>query len=346
MTVEIVLALSILSAVVIVLALGLLRTDVVALLVLILVTLLGLLPPDQALAGFSNQAVLTVGGMFVVSAGLSRTGVAGLIGQWMLRLAGQGEVRVIVVVTLVSGLLSGIMNNVGVVAMMLPVVVTIARKTSIPPSKLLIPMALGAQLGGFTTLVGPSTNLLASSILREAGFAPFTLLSFTPVGLLLLAAGTILLALAAPKILPTRTPREKAGEIDRSGIREDIDLGERLFYLLIPTPSLLDGRTLAESLIDSALGVHVLAIQRGGRTYRAPGPEMILRSGDRILVQGRRTSSLSFGGAGTLPLTTRRCHQSGWSRRRSGWPEPWSCPVRASWERAPPTSTSELRREF
>lgn len=296
MTVEIVLALSILAAVVIVLATGLLRTDVVALLVLVLVALLGLLPAEQALAGFSNQAVLAVGGMFVISAGLSRTGVAGILGQWMLRLAGKGEVQVMVVVTLVSGLLSGVMNNVGVVAMMLPVVVTIARKTGLPPSKLLIPMAVGAQLGGWTTLVGTSSLLLASSVLRDAGFAPLTLLSVTPVGLVLLAGGTTLVAFAAPRILPTRTPREQPGAVDRSGIREDVSFDERLFFLVIPTPSLLDGRTLAESLIDSALGVHVLAIQRGGRTYRAPGPEMVLRSGDRILVQGRPDFVLELRG--------------------------------------------------
>ena len=296
MTFQVLLALAVLVGAIALLASGRMRSDVVALLALVSVAVLGLASPERVLSGFASPAVLTVAGMFVLSAGLSRTGVAELIGRWVLRMAGEGEVRVVIAITLVSGILSGFMTNVGVAAMMLPVVVGIARRSSIPPSKLLIPMALGAQLGGFTTLVGTSPNLLASDVLRASGFEPFGLFSFTPIGLVLLGAGTLLVATVGPRLLPTRTPRARGGEVDRSGIRHDVELSEQLFHLTVPAQSLLDGKTLAQSLLDSALGVHVLSIEREGRTIRAPGPETFIRNGDRILVQGRPDFFLELRG--------------------------------------------------
>jgi len=286
MSTEVILVLTVLAGTVVLLAWRRVRMDIVALMVLVSVSLLGLVSADRAIAGFASPAVIAVAGMFVVSAGLSRTGVANLVGHYLIRWAGAHEGRIVVGVTLVSGALSGVMNNVGVAAMMLPVTLGIAKRTGIAPSKLLIPMALGAQLGGFTTLIGTAPNLLAAAALGDAGLEPFGLFSYTPVGLTLLAAGAVLVALAGPKLLPSRVPEGPKGAVDRSGIRRDVDLRSRLFYLELPAHSLLDGKTLAESLIDSALGVHVLAIQREERTRRAPGPDAVLRGGDRILVQG------------------------------------------------------------
>lgn len=296
MSTDIFLVLCVLAGTIVLLATQRLRMDVVALMALVAVSLLGLVPTERALAGFASPAVIAVAGMFVVSAGLSRTGVATLVGQLVLRWAGAREGRVIVGVTLVSGVLSGVMNNVGVAAMMLPVTLGIAKRTGIAPSKLLIPMALGAQLGGFTTLIGTAPNLLAAAALGEAGLEPFGLFTFTPVGVVLLGAGTVLVAVAAPRLLPSRTPVGRGGEVDRSGIRKDVDLRARLFYLRVPARSPLGGKTLGESLIDSALGMHVLAVHRKGRTRRAPGPDAVLRGGDQILVQGSPEHFLQLRG--------------------------------------------------
>ncbi len=293
---DIILVLGVLVGAVGVLATRRVRMDLVALSVLAAVSLLGLVTPERALAGFASPAVIAVAGMFVVSAGLSRTGVAGLVGSYVLRWAGAHEGRIVIGVTLVSGVLSGVMNNVGVAAMMLPVTLGIAQRTRIAPSKLLIPMALGAQLGGFTTLIGTAPNLLAATALGDAGLEPFGLFAYTPVGIVLLGAGATLIAVAGPRLLPSRTPEGKDKEVDRSGVRKDVDLRSRLFFLEVPARSLLDGRTLAESLIDSALGMHVLAVQRDGRTRRAPGPDAVLRGGDRILVQGSPDHFLELRG--------------------------------------------------
>ncbi len=302
MSVDIALVLVILVGTVVLLATGTLRTDLAALLAMVLVTVLGLLPYRDALSGFSNPAVLAMAGMFVISAGLARTGVAELLGRRVIRWAGRGELRLMTAITLVSGILSGFINNVGVAAMMLPVVVTVANRTSLPPSKLLIPMAVGAQLGGFTTLIGTATNLLAADALREAGFEPFGMFSYTPVGLTLLGAGTIFIAFGGPRLLPKRDPKTGAGRPERPGIQGTIDLHSRLFFLEIPEPSPLDGKTLAESLIGSALGMHVLALDRSGQIRRAPGPQTVLHGGDRILVEGRPDYFLELRGRRHLAL--------------------------------------------
>lgn len=282
----VVLTLLLLAGTVAAFATGRIRADLVAVVLLVLVALLGLVPVDRALAGFANPAVITVGAMFIISTALSRTGVADLVGARILRLTGRRETPLMVGLTLSAGVLSGFMNNVGVVAMMLPVTVELARRTGTPPSRLLIPMAVGAQLGGFTTLIGTSANLLASDALREAGREPFQLFSFTPMGAVLLAVGTLFVAFLGPRLLPVRVPADDGRPI-RAEIREGVGLEERLFRLVVPEHSLLAGRTLGESLLGPALGLYVLAIERGGRQILAPGPGRSLEAGDRLVVQGR-----------------------------------------------------------
>jgi di/tricarboxylate transporter len=286
MTLDILLALATLAGTVVALATGAVRADVVALIVIVLVTSFGLVTYGEALAGFANPAVIEIAGMFVISAGLSRTGVAELLGRWLVRVAGASETRILTAVTVASGVLSGFINNIAVAAMMLPVVITVARQVGLAPSRLLIPMAIAVQVGGFLTLIGSFPNLLAADALRAEGFEPFGLLAFTPLGLLLLAVATALVVTLGPRVLPTRDPATGAGA-RRPGIRADVNLGERLFVLAVPDNSPLHGKTLAASLIGSALGVHVLAIERGGEVLRAPGPATVLESRDRIVVQGR-----------------------------------------------------------
>ena len=286
MTPDTLLALLTLAGAVVALATGVVRSDVVALIIVVLVTSFGLVSYGQALAGFANPAVIEIAGMFVISAGLSRTGVAELLGRWLVKVAGASETRILTAVTLASGALSGFINNIAVAAMMLPVVITVARQVGLAPSRLLIPMAIAVQVGGFLTLIGSFPNLLAADALRSVGFEPFGLLSYTPLGLLLLAVGTAIVATLGPRVLPTRDPPTGAGA-RRPGIRGDVNLGERLFVLTVPDDSHLNGKTLAASLIGSALGVHVLSIERGDDVLRAPGPATVLERGDRIVVQGR-----------------------------------------------------------
>jgi di/tricarboxylate transporter len=154
-----------------------LRMDVVALLVLGALAVSGLVTTTEALAGFSNPAVVTVWAMFILSAGLSATGVANFIGRQVLRFVGTGEPRIIIVIMLTTGVLSAFMNNIGVAALMLPVVIEIAQRTKTAPSRLLMPMAYGSLLGGLSTLIGTPPNLVASTSLRLSGHEGFSLLN-------------------------------------------------------------------------------------------------------------------------------------------------------------------------
>jgi len=264
-----------------------LRVDVTALLVLGSLALTGLVTPAEALAGFSNPAVVTVWAVFILSGGLSRTGVAGFIGRQILRLAGHSEVQLLFVIMLTAGVMSAFMNNVGVAALLLPVVMDIARRMERPPSKLLMPLAFGSLLGGLTTLIGTPPNILASDGLREFGFRPFQLFDFAPVGLVVMLTGIAFMALVGRHLLPTRDIAKELSPLHPKDLGQMYALRERLFIIQLPPGSALANQTLANSRLGSVLGLNVMAVIRNGKTLLAPEPATVLQPGDRLLVEGR-----------------------------------------------------------
>ncbi|MGC9335457.1 MAG: SLC13 family permease, partial [Anaerolineae bacterium] len=270
--------------------------ELVALLVLVGLALSGIITPSEALSGFSNSAVVTVWAVFILSGGMSRTGVASLLGRQVLRLAGhrsggnvrQGEVRLMVVIMLTAGLMSAFMNNVGVAALLLPVVMDIARRTDQPPSRLLMPLAFGSLLGGLNTLIGTPPNILVSDALRDYGFRSFQLFDYAPVGLPITLAGVAFMVLVGRHLLPRRDPvKEELPNSNARNLREFYGLQERLFLLRLPADSPLAGKTLAQSRLGAILGLNVVAVLRNRRTQLAPKPDTVLHAGDRLLVQGR-----------------------------------------------------------
>lgn len=287
MTLEIALVFAILLVAVILFATGWMRMDVTALAVLSLLAVTGILTPAQAFAGFSSPAVITIGGMFVISAALARTGVASMLGRQMLRIAGTRETPLVVVIMVTAGVLSSVMNNMGVAAMLLPAVMDIARRAGLSPSRLLLPLALAAHLGGLTTLIGTPPNLLASEALSDQGLAPFRLLDFTPTGALLLFAGVVFVGVLGVRLLPSRDSRVETGDRGDPDLASTFNLQERIFTVRLPSRSPLAGKMLAESRLGSALGLHVMAVLREGQTSLAPSPETVLAAGDRLVVQGR-----------------------------------------------------------
>ena len=287
MTTDIALVLLILLASLVLFISETVRMDFVALLVLVALAFTGLVTPTEAIAGFSNAAVVTVWAMFILSEGLTETGVAGIIGKQVLRMAGNTEVRMIVVIMLSSGVLSAFMNNIGVAAFMLPVVITVARKTGVAASRLLMPMAFGSLLGGLTTMIGTPPNLLVSNALSEAGYQPFSLFDFTPIGGMILIAGTIFAALSARFLLPSKDPgAAESSRSHRTVLQNQYALGERAFFLELGDDSPLAGKTLEQSSLGRSLGFYVVALQRNGQTQFAPRPNTVLRAGDRLYTQG------------------------------------------------------------
>jgi di/tricarboxylate transporter len=285
MTLEIGFAFGILAFAVVLFVSERVRADVVALIVLVLVVVTGLVEPREALIGFSNPAVVTVWAVFILSGGLASTGVAGWIGHHVLRLAGRGEARLVFLIMLTAGVLSGFMNNVGVAALMLPVVMDIAKRTGRAPSRLLIPLSYSCLLGGLTTLIGTPPNLLVSEALRTTGQAPFGLFDFTPVGGIVLLAGITFMALIGRRMLPDRGVIQPRGP-GLADLSAHYGLGEALSFVDIPPESPLEGMRLDESRVGSALDLNVMAIVRRERTIVAPGPDTLLQAGDRLLVEG------------------------------------------------------------
>ena len=287
MTPDIVLVLSILAVSVLFLVTEWIPMEVTALLALGAVALTGLVSPVQALSGFSNPAVVTVWAVFILSGGLTLTGVANVIGRFVLRMAGTGESRMIIVIMVTAGVMSAIMNNVAVAALMLPVVMDIARHTQRPPSRLLMPLAYGSLLGGLTTQIGTPPNILVSDALRDAGLEPFTFFDFTPVGLIIMFAGVAFMILFGRHLLPRRDVAKEASTGKPNDWQTQYDLQERLFNIRVPRNSILANKTLAQIRMGSVLGWNIIGITRGDRTFLTPGPTDTLMPGDRLTVEGR-----------------------------------------------------------
>jgi di/tricarboxylate transporter len=289
MTSEIALTLAILLVAVILFITERIRVDLVALFVLVTLAITGLVTPAEALSGFSSPAVVTVWAVFILSAGLYTTGVANIIGRQILRISGQGEVRLLIVIMLTAAILSAFMNNVGVAALLLPVVLTIAKQTNLPPSKLLLPLAIGCLLGGMMTLIGTPPNILASDALQAAGLEPFGFFAFAPVGIVLVLAGITFMVLAGRHLLPGHRrvqalPGQDGGAED---VSELYDLEKRLALVELPAGSQLAGKTLTESRIGRALGLTILGLQRDGRKQHTLHSDTILEEGDQLLALGR-----------------------------------------------------------
>jgi di/tricarboxylate transporter len=284
-TTDIALVLFILAVAVFLFATEKLRMDVVALLVLCSLAVTGLVSPEQAIAGFSHPAVMTVWAMFILSDGLTRAGIADVLGQRVVRVAGSNELVLVTCIMLLAGLLSGFMNNIGVAALLLPVVVGVSRQVGVTPSKLLMPMAFGCLLGGALTIIGTPPNLLVSTALAEAGYQPFGFFDFAPIGIPVLLVGTAFVALIGRHWLPVRDLVAETG--DSRDLRELYSLQERIFAVQVPEGSLLVGKGLGDTGLTSAAGLMIIALSRGGQTQALPSAVTRLQAGDILLAQGK-----------------------------------------------------------
>ncbi len=286
MTFEIALVLGILAISLVLFISEVIRMDLVALLVLGSLAVTGLVDSTEAFAGFSNSAVITVWAMFIHSEGLTRTGIADIIGRQVMRLGGKREVPMILVIMVTGAVLSAFMNNIGVAALMLPVVVGVARRTRIPASRLLMPLAYSTLLGGLMTLIGTPPNLLISESMVLNGFEPFGLFDFTPLGGAVMLIGVVFVALVGRFLLP-KTRGERGKHVSQRSLRSRYKLQERTFMLRVPNDSILVGKSLAESRIGASTGLIILSLLRNGRSETLPSRQTVIRGGDGILVQGR-----------------------------------------------------------
>ena len=286
MTLDIIMVLAILIISVVLLVSEIIPLEVTALLTLGAVALTGLVPAPEALAGFSNPAVVTVWAVFIVSGGLTRTGVANVIGNFVLKLAGSSETTMIIVIMTTAGLMSAIMNNVAVAALMLPVVIDIAQHTGRHPARLLMPLAYGCLLGGLTTQIGTPPNILVTEALQQEGMEPFRFFDFTPVGLIVMAVGTLFMTLVGRHLLPNEVDGDKQ---QKSGHRwlGQYQFEQRLFSIDIPSDTPALHNSLARLRLGSILGWNIVTVLRQGKTILPSGPDFQLQAGDRLTMQGK-----------------------------------------------------------
>jgi len=260
--------------------------EAMALLTMSLLALTGILPAEDALAGFSSPAVITIWAVFILSGALDRTGVADRIGRLLQRMAGRTEIGLTTVLMPGAGLMSAVMNNVAVAALLLPVTMDLARTNLIAPSRLLLPLAYGSLLGGLTTMIGTPPNILVSNALREAGLNSFSLFDFTPIGAVILLTGTTFMVFVGRHLLPRRDVASAAARpVD--DLPGQYHLQERTFVLTLPYGNPLAGMTLADSRLGAATGLYVVAVIRGEQNIIAPSPDFVMQAGDRLFVQGR-----------------------------------------------------------
>ena len=256
---------------------GKLRADLVAICSLTALLVLGLIAPDQALLGFANQATVTIAAMFVVSAGLVRTGLVQWVASGLDRLAGKGEWQLILILCAVIAALSAFMVNTATVAIFIPVAIVLAKNRKIPASRVLIPLSFASQFGGVCTIVGTSTNMLVNGIGISQGIRPFGFFEFAPLGLIMVAAGIAYLVLTSRWLLPKR--EGEAEQIDK------YRLADYLAELQVLANSPLVGRTWEQSKVTRLTTIELSNLMREGRAVAHPGRTKI-RPGDLLLLYG------------------------------------------------------------
>jgi di/tricarboxylate transporter len=253
-----------------------LRNDVVAVLIVLALGGTGLLTPAEALAGFSSEPAIVVVSIFVLSGALHQTGVSGAIGRWIGRLAGASLTRANAVIMPAVAALSAFTHHVTTTAVMLPVVVTLAREKRLPPWQLLMPLSFAASLGTTITIIGAPAFLIASDILRQAGRPGLGIFSIAPIGIALSIVGTLFILVAGRWLLPARS-----GAVDGA---DRFRLDEYFTELTILEDSPFRDKTIADVEADERYGVKVVGLVRHGRQVAADASRG-LRPGDVLLVR-------------------------------------------------------------
>lgn len=251
-----------------------LSVDLVALLIMATLLLTGIITPEEGIAGFSNTATVTVGAVFVLSAGLFRTGAVSYIALVFSKIGRRNFWLAFVSMMVVIGVLSAFINNTAVVAIFMPIVLGLARQLKVSASKLLMPMSFASMFGGVCTLIGTSTNILVSSIGERYGVRPFGMFEFTKFGLLLFAAGLIYMIFAEVRLIPDRRTEEDLGK----------DFGVDDYTIEVPMPP--GARSIGCSPVDSPLLRNLewssLKIYREGKLLDAPLDQIVLQTNDAL----------------------------------------------------------------
>ena len=253
------------------------RYDLVALFALLLVTIAGLVPAAEAFSGFGHPAVITVAAVLIVSRALFNSGMVDYIVR-VMNFAGENPIAQLALLVITVTICSGFMNNIGALALFMPVAIRMARKNEISPSLFLMPLAFGSLLGGLITQVGTPPNIIISIFREEtAAGAPFRMFDFAPVGAGIALAGVLFILLVGWRLIPRRK-----GQLSRE---ELFEIDNYIAELVVPKKSSITGKRLRDLEQATEGDVTVIGHQRDGQKFPAPSPHRTFKEGDTLIVR-------------------------------------------------------------
>ncbi|EAZ88573.1 sulfur deprivation response regulator [Crocosphaera chwakensis CCY0110] len=243
---------------------------------------------EEGISGFSNSATITVMAMFILSAGITRTGGLQIVRDLLFQLGGKSLKKQIASLGIIVGFISAFINNTAVVAVFLPIIESWGKKQKISLSKLLIPLSYTAILGGVLTIIGTSTNILASGLSKKLGYGEFSIFLITPIGIPVFLIGLTYLIFIAPRILPDRK------SVSNDGLDIDYGMKDYVSEIIITPRSSLIGQTLRQSGIQRKFDIDVLEIIHNDIHFPQPLADKILSLGDILLVRGSKEDLLQI----------------------------------------------------
>jgi di/tricarboxylate transporter len=296
MTIQIALVLLVIAAAVVLFSLEQLPADVIAMGILLLLTVTGLLPPDQVFAGFGSDTVIMIFGLLILTAALVQTGVVDIAGQQLLRFAGDNPKRLLTVIMAISAALSAFISNTATTALFVPITLDLARRMKVSASKLLMPLAFASILASSVTVVSSSTNIVISGLLKLYDMPPLGMFELTAVGLPIAIVGLIYMLVIGQRMIPERGAPD---ELDKA-----FNIQPYLSEVEILPDSPLVGRTLEGANLGHDMDITVLRILRDENSYLAPQALLRLEAGDKLLVKGPRDEVLKLTLAQPAPASS------------------------------------------
>ena len=282
-------------------AMGKVRSDLVALCALVALLLTGTLTPQEAISGFSNQVVIMMVGLFVVGGAIVQTGLAKKASGKLMMLAGDNEIGLFLLLMVVTAVIGAFVSNTGTVALMMPIVVSLAQKAKIRASRLLMPLAFASSMGGMLTLIGTPPNLVIQEALTESGHQPLGFFSFLPVGLVCIVVGVVVLLPLSKRFLNGRQRGDDDGKARRrktlDDLLEEYSLKDDLSVFTVTDASLVKDKSVVELDVQRRYGLSVLEVRRVKKTHaklmkeveqRLAGPDTRLMVGDIVYVSGNK----------------------------------------------------------
>ena len=276
---------------------GKVRSDIVALCSLIALLVFHILTPEEALSGFSNSVVVMMVGLFVVGGAIFQTGLAKMISSRLLKLAGKSELKLFLLVMVATSAIGAFVSNTGTVALMLPIVVSLAVNAGTPPGRLLMPLAFASSMGGMMTLIGTPPNLIIDEVLTQAGYGPLGFFSFLPVGLLCMLTGIVVLLPLTRWFLSKKRDRDEQASTGKSldELVKEYGLSNNLFRLRATATSAIVGQTILALDVRRRYGLNILEVRRGEAsqhrflktvTQRLASADTVVAAGDVLYANG------------------------------------------------------------